>query len=112
MALTDEEFREEYKPLHIPAHFEEADTEQNRVIYALAQLGEGTSDDVINKLKELQPGIDAEQLNAFAKVILRDLFNKGKLAGNERDGKLYYNLHKITRPNSGATGTDYVELNL
>ncbi len=36
MSLTDEEFREEYKPLQVPAHYAEAFTQKQKVIFALA----------------------------------------------------------------------------
>jgi hypothetical protein len=38
MTLTDEE----YKPLQVLAHYDTADTQENKMIFSLAQLGEGT----------------------------------------------------------------------
>ncbi|QEM11174.1 MULTISPECIES: hypothetical protein [Mucilaginibacter] len=104
MALSDEEFREEYKPLHIPAHFDTQDTQQNKAIYALAQIGEGTADRVLKELESLQPGIVNEQLTALVKTTLADLFNKGLLKGEEHNGQMHYNLSKITEANDGSTG--------
>ncbi len=102
MTMTDEEFREEYNPLHVPAHYIAADTRENKMIYALAQIGEGTAEDVIAELEKLEPGFVNEQTRAFVKVTLNDLFNKGHLTGSERNGVTHYNLHKITRANDGA----------
>lgn len=103
MALSDEEFREEYKPLHIPAHFDVQDTQQNKAIYALAKIGEGTADSILKELETLQPGIVNEQLTALVKTTLADLFNKGLLKGEEHNGQMHYNLSKITEANDGST---------
>jgi predicted transcriptional regulator len=104
MKLSDEEFREEYKPLHIPSHFDQQDTQQNKAIYALAQIGEGTADKVLKELEILQPGIVNEQVTALVKTILADLFDKGLLKGEEHNGQMHYNLSKITEANDGSTG--------
>jgi predicted transcriptional regulator len=104
MKLSDEEFREEYKPLHIPSHFDQQDTQQNKAIYALAQIGEGTADNVLKELETLQPGIANEQVTALVKTILADLFDKGLLKGEEHNGQMHYNLSKITEANDGSTG--------
>jgi hypothetical protein len=102
MALTDEEFREEYKPLQIPEHYEKTDTEETKIIYALAQLGEGTVTSVIGELENLEPGIMNAQMVAMAKQVLANLFDKGLLTGNDRNGTMHYNLSKITQANDGA----------
>jgi predicted transcriptional regulator len=104
MKLSDEEFREEYKPLHIPSHFDQQDTQQNKAIYALAQIGEGTADNVLKELETLQPGLVNEQLTALVKTILANLFEKGLLKGEEHNGQMHYNLSKITEANDGSTG--------
>jgi hypothetical protein len=104
MALSDEEFREEYKPLHIPSHFERKDTQQNKAIYALAQIGEGTADSVLKELEVLQPGIVNDQLTALVTTLLADLYNKGLLKGEEHNGQMHYNLSKITEANGGSAG--------
>lgn len=106
MALTDDEFREEYKPLYIPAHFEPKDTQQNKIVFALAQLGEGSTTDVIKELENLQPGITDEQLTAITKTVLADLYGKGLLKGEEHNGQMHYNLSKITEANDGSTDPD------
>ncbi len=64
MALSDEEFREEYKPIQIPSAYFTDDTQENKIIFALSELGEGTAAEVIGKLEELEPNIKDEQLIA------------------------------------------------
>lgn len=102
MSMTDDDFREEYKPLHIPAEYFEADTEQNKIIYALAQIGEGSAAMLIEKLEALEPGIKTEQLVAITKQILTHLYDKGQIRGKEINGEMHYDLAKITHENDGA----------
>lgn len=103
MTLTDEEFREEYKPLHVPAHYDTADTLQNKMIFALAEIGDGTAEDVIAELEKLEPGVGDEQNRAFVKTTLASLFDHGHLTGSEKKGHMNYNLSKITQANDGKT---------
>ena len=103
MTLSDEEFREEYKPLHIPSHFDPLDTQQNKAIYALAQIGEGTADSVLKELETLQPGVVNEQVAALVKTTLVSLYNKGLIKGEEHNGQMHYNLSKITEANDSST---------
>jgi hypothetical protein len=104
--LTDDEFREEYKPIQIPAHYDVAESQEHKVIFALAQIGEGTADDVIEALENLEKGITNDQLKAIVPQILNSHYEKGLLSGNEKDGILYFNLHKITQANDGSTNPD------
>jgi hypothetical protein len=106
MELSDEDFREEYKPLHIPAAYHPDDTQENKVIYALAQLGEATANEVIDKLEELETGIKNQQLIAFTNKVLTDLYDKGLLKGEEIQGEMHYNLSKITHANDGDVDPD------
>jgi|SRR5665213_2718125 len=106
MTLTDEEFREEYKPLYIPAHYNEADTQENKIVYALAQLGEGTVTDVIAKLEQLEPNITNQQLTVMTKQVLTSLYDRGLLKGADQRGQMHYNLSKVTEPNKGAVDPD------
>ncbi|WP_428329681.1 hypothetical protein [Mucilaginibacter sp.] len=104
--MTDAEFREEYKPLQVPAHYDTADSQLHKMIFALAQIGEGTATQVIAALEKLEPGFGTDQSRSFVKVTLDDLFKKGHLTGAEHDGLMHYNLSKITRPNGGAINPD------
>ena len=99
MSISDEDFREEYKPLHIPAHFKDAVTEQDKVVFALAQIGEGTAAEVTKELSDNGETINAED-------ILTHLFDKGLIKGEEVNGEMSYNLSKITRANDGAVDPD------
>ena len=98
MGLTDENFRKEYQPLHIPSHYDINSAAQDKVVYVLAQLGEGSAKDVQDALarneQDIPPGLAAG--------ILMDLFDKGLIKGKERQGQLYFNLSKITHSNEGA----------
>lgn len=106
MTMTDEDFREEYKPLHIPAEYFAADTQENKIIYALAQIGEGSANMVIEKLEQLEPGIKTEQLTAFTKQVLTHLYDKGQLRGKDMNGEMHYDLAKITHENDGAVNPE------
>jgi hypothetical protein len=99
MSLSDEEFREEYKPIYVPSNYNTDDTQQNKITYALAQLGGGTVSEVIDKLEDLEHGIKDEQLIAITKQILTHLYDQGLLKGEETNGKMHYNLSKITEAN-------------
>lgn len=106
MSLTDEEFREEYKPLHVPSHYDAADTQQNKMIFALAQIGDGTAEGVIAELEKLEPGFSNEQTRAFVAATLASLFEHGHLTGSEKAGQMHYNLSKITQANGGGIDPD------
>ena len=99
MSISDEDFREEYKPLHIPAHFKDAVTEQDKVVFALAQIGEGTAAGVTKELSSNGATINAEPT-------LKYLFDKGLIKGEEVNGEMSYNLSKITHANDGAVNPD------
>jgi hypothetical protein len=102
MSLTDEEFREEYKPLQVPAHYAEAITQKQKVIFALAQIGSGTAGDVIVQLEKLEAGKLDNHLKTATKHILVSLFEQGHITGGDHDGGLHFNLSKITSENSGS----------
>jgi hypothetical protein len=106
MTMTDEEFREEYKPIQVPAHYDPADTQQNKMIFALAQIGDGTAEEVIAQLDKLEPTFSNEQSRLFVKTTLEALFEHGHLTGSEKAGQMHYNLSKITRANDGETDPD------
>ncbi|RFZ85058.1 hypothetical protein DYU05_05485 [Mucilaginibacter terrenus] len=104
--MTDEQFREEYKPLHVPAAYHNEDTLQDKIIYALGQIGEGTPEDVLAKLEELEPGLGTGSCGQEVQTILYGLFDRGLLTGREVDAVMLFNLHKITRSNEGAVDPD------
>ena len=98
MHLSDDEFREEFKPLFIPAHFEEAGTLEQKITYALAQLGKGNATEIYHELQKHERADTKTEVTA----ILKYLYEKGRIKGNEINGKMYYNLSKITKANNGA----------
>ena len=100
MTLSDQDFREEFKPLHIPSSYDPGDSLENRVIFALASIEEGSAEEVFKKLRDFEPGIQ-EVTVKFIKKHLFHLFDKGLLKGNKGNGTLVYNLSKITDPNKG-----------
>jgi hypothetical protein len=109
MPLSDKDFREEFKPLQIPAAYSEAASWQDKVLFALAQLGEATSDEVSETLGELDPNIKNKELAEQTNQILRGLFDKGLLNGGEQKGCMYYNLSKITHANEGEVDPGLLE---
>ena len=102
MSQTDEEFRESHQPLHVPAAYDQAANVTEKIVFALADINEGTADDVIRKIEQLEPEADHKPVIAATRQSLTDLFDKGMIAGTERDGNLVFNLHKITRANDGS----------
>jgi hypothetical protein len=105
MTLSDKDFREEFKPIQIPASYDMHDSLENRVIFALASLGEANSDEVFSKLKEYEPGI-LEATIKFIKQYLFTLYQKGLLKGNKEGSSIRYNLGKITNPDQGYMDPD------
>ena len=106
MTMTDDTFREAYKPLHIPAHYDVHASDQDRVLFALAQIGTGTINDVATEMAQLEAGIDVESFKAVATDVLTRLYDQGLLKGSEVNGEMEYNLSKITHANDGAVDPD------
>lgn len=102
MTLSDQDFREEFKPIQIPASYDPNDSLENRIIFALATLGEANGDEVFEKLREYEP--DIKELNVkFVKQYLFTLYEKGLLKGHKVETSIRYDLSKITDPNKGYT---------
>ena len=102
MSSTDQDFRDEFKPLHIPAHYMPDDSDEDKVIYALAQLEEGTPDEVALELSKHDSSLDTEHFKTKAASILHILYEKGLIKGVPYGNTMAYNLSKITRANDGA----------
>jgi len=100
--MDDAAFREQFKPVHVPASFDKATSLQDKVVFALAEINEGSADAVSRKLEDLEPKAPAQEVIADVHEILTALFEKGLIAGHEIDGGLVYNLHKITHANGGS----------
>lgn len=106
MTMTDDSFREAYKPLHIPAHYDIHDSEQDRVLFALAQIGKGTAANVATEMAQLEPGIDTESFKVIAGDVMNHLYEQGLLKGSQVSNEMEYNLSKITHANDGAVDPD------
>jgi hypothetical protein len=104
--MSDDSFREAFKPLHIPAHYNINDNQQDRVLFSLAQIGKGTVAEVANEMTQLEPGIDLESCKVLVTDVLTHLYEQGLLKGIETDGEMEYNLSKITHANDGAVDPD------
>lgn len=101
MNNPNQEFLNEYKPLHVPHEYEHKACTQDNVIYALAQLKEATASEVAAKLSLFAPETDLAVHQKNAEDILNYLFNKGLIKAINKNGELNYNLSKIEVPNSG-----------
>jgi len=97
----DEDFLKEYKPLHVPHEYERNACTQDNVIYALAQLKEGTAKEVAARLSTLDPQTESFIHKKNAEDILNYLFEKGLIKAINVKGEIRYNLSKIETPNSG-----------
>ncbi|WCT11599.1 hypothetical protein [Mucilaginibacter jinjuensis] len=102
MSSTDQDFRDEFKPLHIPAHYMPADSDEDKIIYALAQIEEGTPDDVATEISKHDSAVDLEYFKTKAASVLHILYEKGLIKGSTVGDTTTYNLSKITRANDGA----------
>lgn len=65
---------------------------QDKVIYTLSQLKQGTLEDITKKLKEFEPKVNAFTHQKNAAEVLDYLFEKGLVKLTRQNGKLSYNL--------------------
>ena len=100
MNLSDEEFRKAHKPIAVAAHFNDAHTNEEKVVYALGQVGEGTA----QKVSQFLATLNKEEIGVAA--ILRQLFRAGRIRARDINGELHFDLGKITAPNDGAADPD------
>ncbi len=106
MNKADQSFNEQFKPVAPPEAYHPEAGWQDKVLYALAQLGEGTAPDVAAKLTEYEPKTAPQELHRHAEQVLIALYEKGLIKGLEQDGEVSYNLSKVTSPNVGGTDPD------
>jgi len=106
MNKADQNFNEEFKPIAPPDAYHTDGDWQDKVLYVLAQLGEGTAPDVAAKLTEYEPDEAPQALHRHAEQVLMGLYEKGLIKGAEQYGEVSYNLSKITQPNTGGTDPD------
>lgn len=94
MKYSNENSRQRYPTLNVPAHFDPAGSSQDQVVFALAQIGAGSAEEVIRELTKHQSSVDPVPY-------LKVLFDKGLILGTKAQGTMRYGLAKITR-----TGND------
>ncbi len=104
--MTDQEFREQYKPLHVPASFEEAGNETDKIVFALADIGNGTAKDITLHFEKLHSTANLKMPVINIPEALTELYNKGLITAQELNGSLVYNLHKITEANEGGVNPE------
>lgn len=95
------------QPIRVPYRYNEQDTPEQKVVYALGQLGEAAIADVISKLKQANPKEAITE--AEAEIILKSLLDQGLIKGETNGDSTSYNLSKIVKPNSGCTNIKGIE---
>lgn len=88
-------------PIHVPYRYNEEDTTEQKIIYALGQLGEATAIEISNKLKESNAKETISEHEA--EQILKQLHDHGLIKAEDKSGEISYNLSKILKPNAGKT---------
>lgn len=105
--MNDQEFREQYKPLQVPAHFDKDGSVEDQTLFALAQLGQATADEVLTELKNLRQEDSADKaLIAQVHGQLTEWYDKGLIAATHEEAGLRYSLQKITEANDGSVNPD------
>ncbi|MFD0795678.1 hypothetical protein ACFQZX_18805 [Mucilaginibacter litoreus] len=99
--MKDQDFRELHQPLHVPAHYDQSAPLKENLAFALADLGEGTADEVIAHLKKLSGDNDTVESD-HACELLELWYKNGMVTVNEEVKPRRYNLHKITQANTGS----------
>lgn len=108
VTMTNEEFKDEFR-LHIPPAYYTDDTQENKIIYALSSMGRANAQEVVTKLEELEPGITSDQLVAITKTVLKNLYEKGLIKGQETDGEMFYDTSKMLTPHDGSVNVGLLD---
>ncbi|RYE36437.1 MAG: hypothetical protein EOP42_03330 [Sphingobacteriaceae bacterium] len=95
------------EPLHVPYRYQEQDSPEQKVIYALGQLGEANPQEIIAKLQKSNP--QETLTETAAETILKNYFDQGLIKGDDEHGSFRYNLSKILKPNTGRTNIEGLE---
>lgn len=104
--MTDEQFRALHQPLHVPAHFADAQTLTDKIAFAIADIGEANADAIIKFIEQEGPGATVKPLIAETHRLLAELYEQGLISAEEKNGELFYNLHKIIHANNGSVAPD------
>ncbi len=105
-------FKEAYKPIYVPAHYNSEDSLDNKIIYALGQLEQATSKEVGLKLAELDASDDISGYQKATDKYLRHLYDTGLIKAAETEDGFIFNLSKIESPNSGKVDPDLLDENM
>lgn len=95
------------EPLHVPYRYQEQDSPEQKVIFALGQLGEANPQEIMDKL--LKSNSQETLTEMEAETILKNYFDQGLIKGDNEHGSFRYNLSKILKPNSGRTNIEGLE---
>ncbi len=109
---NNKSFKDAHKPIHVPAHFDENDSIENKIIYVLGQLEEASAKEIGFRLAELENSDDIASFQSAAEKHLAYLYKEGLIKGIEGEDDLRFNLSKIERPNSGKINPDLLDENL
>lgn len=96
-----------FEPIHVPYRYNEQDSTEQKIIFALGQLGEATADELIIKLKQVNA--DETITETEAAETLKNLYDQGLIKGENHQNRLSYNLSKIEKPNTGRTNISGLE---
>lgn len=94
------------RPLQVPAKHDPKASLDDRVVFALADIGRGTAKHVAERLAELK---DADADIDAVESILERLFDKGLVNGTENRNGRVYDLAKVTRPHRGHVDPDSID---
>lgn len=78
------------RTLYIPDAYRADDSEENKVIYALGLIGEGTAGDIGIKISEIDQSIEPGGFGAMAEHVLRQLYEEELIGGKLKDDVMHY----------------------
>lgn len=90
------------QPLQIPANYEPDGGIERQVVFALADLGEGTAEEVAEHWAALDGNLSPDACVAHSRQVLAELFKKGLVNGVGSAPFRRYNLAKETEVHRGT----------
>lgn len=96
------------KILKVPHEFKQDHKKEDKILFALAMVEEGSKEDVYKKLQELSES-SLNISNQEVDEILTTYYNEGLLKGKSMNNVMYYNLNKMEKPNSGKVDPDLLD---
>ncbi|SFC30654.1 hypothetical protein SAMN05421747_10830 [Parapedobacter composti] len=94
------------RPLQVPAKYAPQASLKDRVVFALADIGSGTAEQIVQRLTELSdPDADVDAVEP----VLERLFDQGLINGTEERRGRVYDLAKVTRPHRGHVNPDSID---